>query len=153
VRKGKVDRAQWPEIVRRRATGETFAGIGRDYGCSAPAMRYIVRQFQRLSVPPRRMTTTRPPALPPPSAQYAAASGAELRTARAPDALQPSADNDLAGARYAATEVARFLGAIDATLNDRSPQNLISLLAATEQLMFMAAKIHQGATSLLGQQG
>jgi hypothetical protein len=40
----KVPRSEWSGIVSRFARGESLASIGRSYGCSAPAVRYIVRK-------------------------------------------------------------------------------------------------------------
>jgi hypothetical protein len=157
VRKGKIHRDQWPEIVRRRATGESFAGIGRDYGCSAPAMRYIVNQFRRsiLSAagPAENAALSPPLPLYPRGPRYPKSRSTERQLAPSPE-LEPASNNDgLLAAQHAATDVARFLGAVDAILFDQSQKNLVALLTATEQLMFLAARIHQGVESLLGQQG
>src|SRR5262245_2025236 len=48
MNKGKVPRHEWPAIVRRHEAGESFTVISRDYGCSAPAIRYIVNRFDHL---------------------------------------------------------------------------------------------------------
>jgi hypothetical protein len=45
--KGKIPHAEWPAIRARRARGEALASIARDYGCTAPAIRYIVRRGER----------------------------------------------------------------------------------------------------------
>jgi hypothetical protein len=42
-RKGKIARSEWPRIAARHANGESHAAIARDYGCSAPNIRYIVK--------------------------------------------------------------------------------------------------------------
>jgi len=46
--KGKIPHGEWPKIVAKYAGGETIAQIGRDYGCTAPAIRYIIRRSERL---------------------------------------------------------------------------------------------------------
>src|SRR5438128_9618495 len=46
--KGKIPHGEWPQIVAKYAGGETIAQIGRDYGCTAPAIRYIIRRSERL---------------------------------------------------------------------------------------------------------
>src|SRR5262249_53250752 len=42
--KGKIAHAEWPAIVGRYADGESMASIARSYGCTAPAIRYIVNR-------------------------------------------------------------------------------------------------------------
>src|SRR5215831_19200822 len=42
--KGKIAHAEWPAIVGRYAGGESMASIARSYGCTAPAIRYIVNR-------------------------------------------------------------------------------------------------------------
>lgn len=39
----KISRAEWPAIGTRYAKGESLASIARDYRCTPPAIRYIVR--------------------------------------------------------------------------------------------------------------
>jgi hypothetical protein len=42
--KGKIAHSEWPNILARYSKGETIAQIGRDYGCTAPAIRYIIKR-------------------------------------------------------------------------------------------------------------
>jgi len=42
--KGKIPRNEWPQILSKYASGESIAQIGRDYGCTAPAIRYIIKR-------------------------------------------------------------------------------------------------------------
>jgi hypothetical protein len=61
-RKGKIARSEWPRIAARRASGESQAAIARDYGCSPPNIRYIVkRQKAAGSVEPGQRAAPRPP--------------------------------------------------------------------------------------------
>jgi len=46
--KGKIPRNEWPRIVSKYAAGESIAQIGRDYGCTAPAIRYIIKRAEML---------------------------------------------------------------------------------------------------------
>jgi hypothetical protein len=46
--KGKISRDEWPAIVARYEHGETIAQIGRDYNCTAPAIRYIIKRAAKL---------------------------------------------------------------------------------------------------------
>jgi transposase-like protein len=50
--KGKISRDEWPVIVARYERGETIAQIGREYNCTAPAIRYIIRRTAELSADP-----------------------------------------------------------------------------------------------------
>jgi len=42
--KGKIAHGEWPKIISRYSNGETIASIGRGYGCTAPAIRYIIKR-------------------------------------------------------------------------------------------------------------
>lgn len=41
---GKIARGEWRNIVARYERGESIAQISRDYGCTAPAIRYIIKR-------------------------------------------------------------------------------------------------------------
>src|SRR5690349_2158793 len=40
----KIPRSEWTRIAARHAAGEALASIARDYRCTPPAIRYIVRR-------------------------------------------------------------------------------------------------------------
>jgi hypothetical protein len=40
--KGKIARSEWPRILARHNSGETLASIAKSFGCTGPAIRYIV---------------------------------------------------------------------------------------------------------------
>ena len=42
--KGKIPHGEWAKILARYRGGETIARIGRDYGCTPPAIRYIIKR-------------------------------------------------------------------------------------------------------------
>src|SRR5258707_15450560 len=46
--KGKIPRNEWPRIISKYADGESIAQIGREYGCTAPAIRYIIKRAEML---------------------------------------------------------------------------------------------------------
>lgn len=46
--KGKIPHGEWPKILAKYAGGETIAQIAREYGCTAPAIGYIIRRSGRL---------------------------------------------------------------------------------------------------------
>jgi hypothetical protein len=41
-KRGKIPQQDWPSIIKRYESGETLASIARTYGCSPPAISYIV---------------------------------------------------------------------------------------------------------------
>jgi hypothetical protein len=47
TKKGKIAHAEWPAIITRYESGESLASIARGYGCTAPAIRYIVNRETR----------------------------------------------------------------------------------------------------------
>jgi hypothetical protein len=46
-RKGKIPAIEWPLIVERHSRGEGFTEIARDYGCTPPAIRYIIGRVRQ----------------------------------------------------------------------------------------------------------
>jgi hypothetical protein len=44
VQKGKIPAADWPSIAARHRRGESLASIARAYGCTPPAIAYIVKR-------------------------------------------------------------------------------------------------------------
>jgi hypothetical protein len=42
--KGKIAATEWPSITARHRRGESLASIARAYGCTAPAIAYIVKR-------------------------------------------------------------------------------------------------------------
>src|SRR5258708_26497941 len=63
--KGKIPHGEWPQILAKYAGGETIAQIGRDYGCTAPAIRYIIRRSGRLKGESGRKVLQPRPSRPP----------------------------------------------------------------------------------------
>lgn len=43
-KKGKISAEEWPSIRARHLRGESLASIARAYGCTAPAIAYIVKR-------------------------------------------------------------------------------------------------------------
>jgi transposase-like protein len=52
----KIPQGEWNAIAARYAKGETLADIARDYGCTPPAIHYILKRVKRstaeVAVPP-----------------------------------------------------------------------------------------------------
>jgi hypothetical protein len=122
--KGKISRDQWPTIVARRRTGETFVSIARTYGCTAPAIRYIVEHD-----PPRS----------------AGLRSAKEKSPRHPDVAEveakvPVSMIDSVLRDRVNSDIAAFLIAFDTMLDDGTSQNRRALLEATDRLMRAGAR-------------
>lgn len=147
-RKGKIPRAEWPRILTKYGNGETIAKIGRDYGCTAPAIRYIVKRSGMLkgdtgtSRSPGGKTASQP------TARRIRASGQNVevgyRDVVAPPLAAPAARRgsflgpDL---RSRVTgDVATFLAALDQAVIEGSVESLTTLQEAIDDLMRSAAR-------------
>ncbi len=153
--KGKIPHTEWPTIRSRHAAGQSLASIARDYGCTGPAIRYIVN----------RPTDTNgtPSAAPPPqdgdlpdSHQRPVVEAAPVDQ-KAPVPMptggaRPDAAGGVSEAAAAAhgfdadlrwrvsSEIASFLAVFDSFLTDSSPETYDQLLSATDRLMRVAAR-------------
>lgn len=140
--KGKISRTEWPAILSRHEGGETFAGIARSYGCTAPAIRYIVTRERNRRIPRsqrersravRGVIEERGPA--PLDAGRGGASSGSARNERDGGSL-------VSGALHAriTRDVAAFLGALDLLTTRDSPANRARLRDATDRLLRAAAR-------------
>jgi hypothetical protein len=141
--KGKIPRAEWPKILALYGGGATIAEIGRRYGCTAPAIRYIIKRNGTL----KRHATGEP--LPAgPGGKRNAKSADSLAPARAAEArsLAPPAGRprgdilgpDLRG-RLSRT-IASFLVSLDQAIVTGSPKSLMDLVEASDLLMRSIAR-------------
>ncbi|MBP2312743.1 hypothetical protein [Azospirillum soli] len=153
--KGKIPHSEWSAIRTRHAAGESLASIARDYGCTGPAIRYIVNR-------PGNGTTTPAPASPESRNAEPSETGrpeinrrpavAEGTPASArPEPVGGSRDghrNSGGGASSidpdlrwrVSSEIASFLAVFDSFLSDNSPEIYDELLGATDRLMRVAAR-------------
>jgi hypothetical protein len=148
--KGKIAHGEWPKIVSRYSNGETIASIGRGYGCTAPAIRYIIKR----------------------SGMLKGETGAERPSARAKAAsrLRATASNTSDGPRSVApiqehaagvyvfgpevrkrvsADLATFLVALDHVVGGGSLENLTALRDATDCLMRSIARTRMEVERLL----
>jgi hypothetical protein len=112
------------------SSGQTIAEIGRRYGCTAPAIRYIIKQNGMLKsdrvsaasaiVEPQRLRTR-------PSIPAAARSGSGV-------VLRQELRLRLSG------DIASFLVSFDEAVARSSTKSLTDLLEATDSLMRSAAR-------------
>jgi len=121
--KGKIARDQWPLIAERRRKGETFKSIARSYGCTPPAIRYIVGHDL---------------------GRQAGSRDVEKRSARL-ETSQPTEEGSIGAIDSALrdrvnSDIAAFVVAFDNVLDDGTPQNRRALLDATDRLMRAGAR-------------
>ena len=150
--RGKIPRDEWPKIASRFQKGDTLTEIARSYGCTAPAIRYIVarisaggtkRKMDRdrlekgtlLAPPAENRRTTRIGGKEDP--RYVGRGGSSSSAAR-----------DVWGRIN--TDITMFLAAMDSLSSDESVSNYEALLAATDRLLWATARTRLGLERILG---
>lgn len=137
--KGKIPHSEWPAISARYARGETIASIARHYGCTAPAIRYIVkrnggRKAEDTVEQPGHGTFMSARPLP---AKLEALSEPPISPAGRGG---PGVVFDIGIRDRVGSDIASFLVALEAVVAQPSPDVLNRLLTATDQLMRAAAR-------------
>ena len=134
--RGKIPHEEWPKIADRYRRGETLAQIARSYRCTAPAIRYIVAR-----VPLKGKGTKAKQR----SIGAAAADGTgpsfSLRPPERPS--QPAPLTRISTGvvwNRMHSEIASFLGAVDALSIEESDANYETLLMATDRLLWGSAR-------------
>lgn len=146
--KGKIPHTEWPEIRARHAAGESLASIARHYGCTGPAIRYIVNHPKLADGAtgtdlPRIITRHTDDAVGEAPAQTEVRSIVHSDINQTPPtgrtADKVAIDADL---RWrVSSEIASFLTVFDSFLTENSSENYDDLLGATDRLMRVAARI------------
>jgi hypothetical protein len=133
--KGKIPHGEWPNILARYRKGETMAELARAYGCTAPAIRYILK---RSGVPSFGGGGERGPAV----SHGSAARPEALSTMTAAPSLRPIRGHILVPElrQRVSGDVASFLVALDYVDLEGSPQSMANLREATDRLMRSAAR-------------
>lgn len=137
--KGKIARTEWPAILTRYEHGETFASIARSYGCTAPAIRYIVsrRGRQPLSAehPEEPAEASPEPPSPSRSREGERRGRTPFRPAGRPPPVSPALSERLN------SDIAGFIAALDMSATVDTPENRRALLDVTDRLMRSAARL------------
>jgi hypothetical protein len=144
--KGKIDHAEWALIMARHNGGETFASIARSYGCTAPAIRYIVnRQARQPGAETGASPATAVGVLD--GRTLRAATGAGLVPSRRHDDKPGASSDPLARSgidrqlrEQVNSDIAAFLVAFDAALLKNSMGTRAALLEATDRLLRAGAR-------------
>jgi hypothetical protein len=153
--KGKIPRTEWPNILARYGKGETIAQIGRDYNCTAPAIRYIIKRSGRLKAAGRERTAVTGDS----SRQQAAARRRESSTSAQANTHTVVVRSERTGSehvlgtelrRRVSGDVASFLVALDQVVLEGSRESVSNLQEATDRLMRSAARTRLELERLLG---
>jgi hypothetical protein len=135
--KGKIPRSEWPLILARYTSGASIAQIGREYRCTAPAIRYILKRSGKLAgdtadaaSASRRDGSGDAPAVPVPS------------ITRLGGAASPGGKTVWHEVRNRVTgDIAAFLVVLDQLGPGMSAATLADLQDATDRLMRSAARV------------
>jgi hypothetical protein len=145
--KGKIPHGEWPRILAKYAGGETIAQIGRDYGCTAPAIRYIIRRSASFTdgggdkgpSSGRKVLQARPSR--PPTSPSGGAARRSLPHRASADGC--GARESLLGTQLVTRvtgDVVSFLAALDHAVLEGSLESLAVLQDAIDALMRSAAR-------------
>lgn len=146
--KGKIPHSEWPSILARYGKGETMAKIGRDYECTAPAIRYIVKRSgmlkDRSAGEPAGAGDGAPRHQPHAEMPVAAESRgpAAWPEAAAPAPASPGRGHLLGPElrQRVSGDVASFLVALDHAVLEGSLKSVANLQEATDRLMRSTAR-------------
>ena len=144
--KGKIARSEWSKIVARYQAGDSIAQLGRDYGCTAPAIRYIIKRTGafRAAEEGERADKTRAPA------SEERAGGLPARASH----TMRAADERVLGAELrerVSADIASFLVALDQVV-EGSTQSAAELQDATDRLMRSTARVRLELERLLARE-
>jgi hypothetical protein len=138
--KGKIARSEWRGILARHNSGETLASIAKSFGCTGPAIRYIVdKEIGRDDVIVE-------------SAQVNLEAGHIVRepatiaaVPRSPDFHTEKAIDQQLRERVN-SDIAAFLVAFDSAFDRDSAIHRQALLEATDRLLRAAARTRLALT-------
>jgi len=151
----KIARTEWAAIAARNANGESLASIARDYLCTAPAIRYIVRQAVRSGLE-RNGTKADQAATFRRGAISTRAAGALSHPAKGPSLAASESDASGVGRVAGRTtadgidlslrdsimvELSAFLVAFEAVASNPGRDDLDRLRNATDRLLRAAARV------------
>jgi transposase-like protein len=153
----KITRDEWSAIAARHAQGESISNIAQTYGCTAPAIHYILRQAEDAGAdPPRQLPLPETPRLngaaapmPSPPANGRPAAIAEILRRPAPPAQMPAPSGKSSALRAnlddqlraaAETAMADFLQRFDTAASEQTSEAYQQLRQSAGELMRIAAR-------------
>jgi hypothetical protein len=138
--KGKIPREDWREIAGRAAQGEALASIARTYGCTAPAIKYVLNRLhatdQRSSSSESGVVEATGSAVP---GMYAVAVASKPEPI-AGRALRPLRASASALRESVYSDIAAFLVAFDGVMDNDTEAARQALIEATDRLMRAGAR-------------
>jgi hypothetical protein len=149
----KIARSEWARIAARYAAGEALASIARDYHCTPPAIRYIVRHGMKPGLKPATVPhqehagrheerTERKVAERTESTAQLESSEERAGTSNLPRPDQESAVSfDFSLRDVMALEVSAFLVAFEAVMHKPADAEFDQLRDATDRLLRAVARI------------
>jgi len=143
--KGKIRQSEWSKILARYNDGESIAGIARAYGCTGPAIRYIIKRTGTLKSESRgeRAYASSGSGIPAQQSVRSDPFFAHAGTAVAPLVAEEVSADAMAWAelrKRVTGDVASFLVALDQAMLEVSADGLTSLREATDRLMRSTAR-------------
>jgi hypothetical protein len=136
--KGKIPHGEWPRILASYAGGETIAQIAREYDCTAPAIRYIIRRSGKLKGEGSRPRKSNSGALVPRGRAVSAEALSRLVTPADPDATASLLGTELL--TRVTGDVVSFFAALDDAVLEGSRESLAILQNTIDALMRSAAR-------------
>ncbi len=125
--RGKIRREEWPKISERFRKGETLADIARSYGCTAPAIRYIVRRADDKDIKQEKTFRSAPP-----REETERVSAQVLSVESRFQPIRRSGE-EIWG--RVSSDIAAFLAGMDAISLSESDENYEALLQAIDRLL------------------
>jgi transposase-like protein len=142
----KISRDEWDNITNRYEMGESLARIGREYNCTAPAIRYII-QKHRASVRGDG-TGERSTRVPVAESGFSALPPPEVNVQRPIQPNEPADPDKVSGhsfdtecLRMVILEFSEFLVASDAVVVEGTPEAFDRLRERTDSLLRLAARV------------
>jgi hypothetical protein len=126
--KGKIPVQEWSVIATRHQQGESLASLARAYGCTAPAISYIVRRVANPEQSRSRIVEGRV------ALAGAAAPAVRAEPQEGPRAIDPQLRDRVH------SDISTFLVAFDAACTKLNAETRARLLDATDRLLRAGAR-------------
>jgi transposase-like protein len=130
--KGKIPHSEWNVIRARHASGESLASIARHYGCTAPAIRYILRRARPERATAQNGDATEPT---PTKRHWLPRESPDASLTRSRRLISPELHKRIT------REISMFLVALDAALLGATPSSADAMHDAADRLMRAAARL------------
>jgi hypothetical protein len=145
--KGKIPRAEWPTIIERYRQHESLIAIAARYGCTAPAISYILRQAKATRGKPEMKSTqlVRNGSAASKNSTDSVRKSGEVRVLKSSVAVACQVDEPDEGRlgdklrERISDDIASFVVALSGVISEMTPDNLDKLLETSDKLMLAAS--------------